>query len=137
MIQKDSGLGRQLADALSIIYKLPIARLQELLPGTIAPVPAEDFVWRHDKIQRELDKLVVKDHDNLYDLKRIPDQQEKNNFALNGHVDISADTWNTNSKSSEQGLVYLAKQRFGKPQRNYIRQYCLNVSQSWIHVTYT
>ena len=33
-IQGGSGLGRQLADALSILHKLPSAKLQELLPDT-------------------------------------------------------------------------------------------------------
>ena len=42
--------------------------LQELLPNTIADVLHETFVWQHDEIQRELDKLVVKAHDDLYDL---------------------------------------------------------------------
>ena len=48
-----------------------------MLPDTISAVLLDDFLWRHDEIQRELDKLVVKDHDNLYDLGRIPDQQDK------------------------------------------------------------
>ena len=77
--QGDSGLGRQLADAdaLSILHKLPSAKLQELLPDTISAVLADDFLWRHDEIQRQLNKRVVKDHDYLYDLSRIPDQQDK------------------------------------------------------------
>ena len=37
---------------------------------------AETFVWQHDEIQRELDKLVVKAHVYLYDLNRISDQQQ-------------------------------------------------------------
>ena len=76
-IQRDSGLGRQLADALSILHKLPSAKLQELLPDTISAVLVDDFLWRHDEIQRELDKLVVKDHDDLYDLSRISDQTHR------------------------------------------------------------
>ena len=59
-IQGDSGLGRQLADALSILHKLPSVKLQELLPDTISAVLVDDFLWRHDEIQLELDKLVVK-----------------------------------------------------------------------------
>ena len=76
-IQRDSGLERHIADALSILHKLPSAKLQELLPDTISVVLVDDFLWRHDEIQRELDKLVVKDHDDRYDLSRIPDQQDK------------------------------------------------------------
>ena len=64
-IQGDSGLGRQLA-----VHKLPSVKLQELLPDTISAVLVDDFLWRHDEIQRELDKLVVKDHDDLYDLNK-------------------------------------------------------------------
>ena len=71
-IQGDSGLGRQLADALSTLHRLPSPKLQELLPDTISALLAGDFLWRHDEIQRELDKLVVKDPDDLYDLSRIP-----------------------------------------------------------------
>ena len=40
----------------------------------------ETFVWQHDEIQRELDKLVVKAHDDLCDLNRISDQQDKANL---------------------------------------------------------
>ena len=77
-LQGDSGLGRQLAGALSILHKLPSAKLQELLPDTISAVLVDYFFCGvMTEIQRELDKLVVKDHDNLYDLRRIPDQQDK------------------------------------------------------------
>ena len=48
----DFGLGRQLADALSILHKLPSAKLQELFPDTISAVLVEDFLWRYDKTQR-------------------------------------------------------------------------------------
>ena len=54
--------------------------MQELLPNTIADVLQEIFVWQHDEIQRELDKLVVKAYDDLYDLNRISDQQDKANL---------------------------------------------------------
>ena len=37
-IQGDSGLGRKLADSLSILHKLPSAKLQELLPDIISAV---------------------------------------------------------------------------------------------------
>ena len=53
---------------------------KELLTNTIANVLQETFVWQHDEIQRELDKLVVKAHDDLYDLNRISDQQDKANL---------------------------------------------------------
>ena len=86
-----------------MLHRLPSPKLQELLPDTISAVLLDDFLWRHDEIQRELDKLVVK---NLYDLSRISDQHDK---------------------VPNEALVYLAKQLFGKSQRNYIRKYCPNV----------
>ncbi len=80
-IEGDSGFGRQLADALSTLHRFPTQRLQELLPNTIADMLQETFVvWQNDEIQRELDKLVVKTHDYLYDLNRISDQQDKANL---------------------------------------------------------
>ena len=79
-IEGESGLGCQLADALSTLHRFSSERLQELLPYTIADVLQETFVWQHDEIQRELDKLVVKAHDDLYDLNRISDQQDKANL---------------------------------------------------------
>ena len=52
----------------------------EEIGGSVFPV----FLWgvtttsyRSYKKTRELDKLVVKDHDDFYDLSRIPDQQDK------------------------------------------------------------
>ena len=129
-IQGDSGLGRQLADALSTLHRLPSPKLQELLPDTISAVLADDFLWRHDEIQRELDKLVVKDHDNLYDLGRIPDQQDKATLLSMDTSIFQLIPRSPILKVSNEALVYLAKQLFGKSQRNYIRKYCPNVSQS-------
>ena len=43
-IEGDSGFGRQLADALSTLHRVPSQRLQELLPNTIADVLQETFV---------------------------------------------------------------------------------------------
>ena len=50
-IEEESGFGRQLADALHTLHRIPIQRLQELLPNTIADVLLETFVWQHDEIQ--------------------------------------------------------------------------------------
>ena len=72
-IQGKSGYGRQLADALSTMHRLPSTKLRNLLPDSIADVLLENFEWKHEKIQRELDNLVVETHDALYDIKRIPD----------------------------------------------------------------
>ena len=130
-IQGDSGLGRQLADALSILHKLPSVKLQELLPDTISAVLVDDFLWRHDEIQRELDKLVVKDHDKATLLST-----DTSIFQLIPRSPIL--------KVSNDALVYLAKQLFGKSQRNYIRKYCPTCHKAledtavyrWIRVIY-
>ena len=112
-IQGDSGLKRQLADALSILHKLPSGKLQELLPDTISAVLVDDFMWRHDEIQRELDKLVVKDHDNLYDLGKIPDQQDKATLLSTDTSIFQLIPRSPILKVSNEALVYLAKQLFG------------------------
>ena len=122
-IQGDSGLGRQLADALYILHKLPSAKLQELRPGKIS----EDFVRHHNEIQRELDKLVVKDHDDLY-LKFRSIRQD--DFALNGNINILANTEVTNSQSSERGPCVSCKTTFRKVATQLYSKICPNVSQS-------
>ena len=100
----------QLADALSILHKLPSAKLQELLPDTISAGLVHDFLWRHDEIQSELDKLVVKDHDDLYDLSRIPDQQDKVTLLSTD----TSDTEITNSQGFERGSCVSRKTTFWK-----------------------
>ena len=84
----------------------------------------ETFVWQHDEIQRELDILVVKAHDDLYDLNRISDQQDKANL-------LSTDTSVFQLVPRTKVLrIYLAKQLFGKSQRRYIHKYCPNFARS-------
>ena len=56
------------------LHRLPSTKLRNLLPDSIADVLLENFEWKHEEIQRELDNLVVEAHDALYDLNRIPDQ---------------------------------------------------------------
>ena len=111
-------------------YRLPSPKLQELLPDTISAVLVDDFLWRHDEIQRELDKLVVKDHDNLYDLGRIPDQQDKATLLSTDTSIFQLIPRSPILKVSNEALVYLVNHFFGKSQLNYIRKYCPNVSQS-------
>ena len=129
-IQGESGYGRQLADALSTLHRLPSTKLRNLLPDCIADVLSENFEWKHEEIQRELDNLVIEAHDALYDLNRIPDQQDKATL-------ISTDTsiFQLIPKSKvlqipNEDLIYLAKQLFGKAQRRYIHKYCPNVARS-------
>ena len=38
-----------------------------------ADVLLENFEWKYEEIQRELDNLVIEAHDALYDLKKISD----------------------------------------------------------------
>ena len=99
-IQGESGLGRQLADALSTLHSLPSPKLQKLLPDRIEDVLSETFTWQHDEIQRELDKLVVKAHDGLYDLSRIPDQQDK--ATLLSTIHISTSSQNKSAQNSQR-----------------------------------
>ena len=129
-IQGESGYGRQLADALLTLHTLPSTKLRSLLPDTIAHVLLENFVWNHDEIQRELDNLVIQAHDVLYDLSKIPDQQDKATLLS---TDTSIFQLIPRSKILQvpnEDLIYLAKQLFGKKQRSYIHKFCPNVAQS-------
>ena len=99
-------------------------------------------MWQHDEIQRELDKLVVKAHDDLYDLNRISDQQDKANLLSTDTSVFQLVPRKKILRINNEALVYIAKQLFGKSQRKYIHKYCPNVARStvghcWIRVTYT
>ena len=129
-IQGESGLGRQLADALSTLHEFRNQKLRLLLPDTIEHALSDSFEWHHDEIQRELDNLVVEAHDALYDLSRIPDQQDKATLLS---TDTSIFQLIPRSKILQipnEDLIYLAKQLFGKAQRRYICKFCPNVAQS-------
>ena len=129
-VEGESGFGRQLADALFTLQNLPNRKLRLLLPDSIEQVLNDDFEWHHDEIQRELDNLVVQEHDALYDLSRTPDQQDKATLLS---TDTSIFQLIPRSKVLQipnEALVYLAKQLFGKAQRKYIRKFCPNVAQS-------
>ena len=129
-IQGESGYGCQLADALSTMHRLPSTKLRNLLPDSIADVLLENFEWKHEEIQRELDNLVVEAHDALYDLNKIPDQQDKATLIS---TDTSIFQLIPRSKVLQipnEDLIYLAKQIFGKAQRRYIHKFCPNVARS-------
>ena len=128
--QGESGFGRQLTDALMMLHELPSRKLRLLLPDTIEHALSDDFEWHHDDIQRELDNLVVQEHDALYDLSRIPDQQDRATLLS---TDTSIFQLIPTSKILQvpnEELIYLAKQLFGKAQRLYIRKFCPNVARS-------
>ena len=89
-----------------------------LLPDSIVDAVLENFEWKHEEIQRELENLVVEAHDALYDL-RIFNQQDKATLIL-----TNTSIFQTISRSKvlqipNEGLIYLAKQLFGKTQRKY------------------
>jgi hypothetical protein len=129
-LEGESGIGRQLADALSTLHTFPSTRLQELLPNTIADAVLDTFVWQHDEIQRELDKLVVRAHDELYDLSRVSDQQDKANLLSTDTSIFQLVPKTEVLRVPNDALVYLAKQLFGKAQRKYIHKYCPNIARS-------
>ncbi len=53
-------------------------KILDLLPGNVKDVMnEEDYIWLHDAIRRELDHILAKAHDDLYDLTRLGDQQDK------------------------------------------------------------
>jgi hypothetical protein len=87
-------------------------------------------VWQHDEIQRELDKLVIKAHDDLYDLNRISDQQDKANLLSTDTSIFKLVPRTKILRINNEALVYLAKQLFGKSQRKYIHKYCPNFARS-------
>ena len=129
-IQGESGLGAQLADALSTLHGFRSQKLRLLLPDTIKHALSDSFEWHHDEIQRELDNLVVEEHDALYDLSWIPDQQDKATLLS---TDTSIFQLIPRSKILQipnQDLIYFAKQLFGKAQRRYICKFCPNIAQS-------
>ena len=129
-IEGESGYGRQLADALLTLHRLPSTELRALLPDTIAGVMSEKFVWQHDEIQRELDKLVVRAHDEMYDLSKVPDQQDKANLLSTDTSIFQLVPKTKILQIPNADLIYLAKQLFGKAQRKYIHKYCPNVARS-------
>ena len=109
------------------MHRLPSTKLRNLLPDSIADVLLENFQWKHEEIQRELDDLVV---EALYDLKRIPDQQDKTTLIS---TDTSIFQLIPRSKVLQipnEHLIYLAKHLFGKAQRRYIHKFCPNVARS-------
>ena len=64
-IQGESGYGAQLADALITLHGIPSQKLRLLLPDTIEHALSDSFEWHHGEIQRELDNVVVQEHDAL------------------------------------------------------------------------
>ena len=72
-LEADSGYGLQLLDALEHLQRLPSRKLRTLLPDTLREVMKDDYVWPHDDIQRELDRMLAETHDAHYNMDRIGD----------------------------------------------------------------
>ena len=84
---------------------------------------------------------MLKAHDDLYDLNRISDQQDKANFLSTDTSVFQLVPRTKVLRINNEALVYLAKQLFGKSQRRYIRilhEALVDiVGHGWIRVTYT
>ena len=90
----------------------------------------EDYIWPHDAIQRELDSVLAKEHDELYDLTRIGDQQDKATLLSTDTTIFSLIPRSGLLCIPNGHLVYLAKQLFGKPQRKNVSKFCPNMSST-------
>ena len=129
-LEADSGYGRQLADALETLRATHSQKLLDLLPGDIKDVLKENYVWPHDAIQRELDDILAKAHDDLYDLTRIGDQQDKATLLSTDTSIFLIIPRSGLLRMPNEHLVYLARQLFGKPQRRNISKFCPNTSST-------
>ena len=129
-LEAESGYGRQLADALETLRETQSQKLLDLLPRDIKDVMADDYVWPHDAIQRELDNILAKQHDDLYDLTRIGDQQDKATLLSTDTSIFSLIPRSGLLRIPNAHLVYLAKQLFGKPQRRNVSKFCPNTSST-------
>jgi hypothetical protein len=85
-------------------------------------------VWPHDDIQRELDHILAEAHDAHYDMARIGDQQDKATMLSTDTSIFLLITRSELPRVSNEELVYLAKQLFGKAQRRCVRKFCPNTA---------
>jgi hypothetical protein len=104
----------------------------DLLPANITVVTNEDYIWPHNAIQRELDHILTKAHDDRYDLinQNWRPARQSHTF-LHRYINLCTHP----SKSGllripNEHLIYLAKQLFGKPQRTSFSKFCLNTSST-------
>jgi len=143
-LEAESGYGRQLEDALEMLRETHSQKLLDLLPESIKDVMNEDYSWPHDSIQRELDDILAKEHDDLYDLSRIGDQQDKATLLSTDTSIFSLIPRSGLLRIPNEHLLYLAKQLFGNTQRMNVSKFCPNTSstvtfveRSWTLGTYT
>jgi len=129
-LEAESGYGRQLADALETLRGTHSQKLLDLLPDSIEDVLDDEYIWPHDSIQRELDAILAKEHDNLFDLTRVGDQQDKATLLSTDTSIFSLIPRSELLRIPNEHLVYLAKQLFGKPQRMNVSKFCPNTSST-------
>ena len=130
-LEADSGYGRQLQDALDHLHSLALSmdseKLSELLPRSLAHTLETDFEWKHSTIQLELDKIIETRHNAFYDLTQVPHQQAK---AAMLAIDASLFMIIPRQEPLEMSnnhLIYMARQLFGKPQRSFVQKFCPNI----------
>ena len=73
---------------------------------------------------------MLKAHDDLYGLKRISDQQDKANLLSTETSVFQLVPRTKILRTNNEAPVYLAKQLFGKSQREYIYKYCPNFARN-------
>ena len=127
-LEADSGYGIELVNALECLQQLSSHKLRALLPKTIRDVMEDDYVWPHDDIQRELDHILAEAHDAHYDMARIGDQQDKATMLSTDTSIFLLIPRSELLRVSNEELVYLAKQLFGKAQRRCVRKFCPNTA---------
>ena len=133
-IEADSGYGRQLQDALDHLHSLALSmnaeKLTSLLPRSLTHTLEADFEWKHTAIQLELDKIVETRHNALYDLTQVPHQQAKAAMlAIDASIFMIIPRQEALSMSNDH-LIYMARQLFGKSQRSFVQKFCPNISSS-------
>ena len=133
-LEAESGYGRQLQDALDHLHSLAISvnavKLRDLLPRSLDHALSTEYEWHHTAIQLELDKIVESRHNDLYNLALIPHQQAKAAmFAIDASLFMIIPRQDSLEMSNDH-LIYMARQLFGKSQRSFVQKFCPNVSSS-------
>ena len=127
-LEAESGYGIELMDALAHLQELPSRKLRALLPDELRDVMKDDYVWPHDEIQRELDHILAEAHDAQYDMAKIGDQQDKATMLSTDASIFMLIPRSDLLRVSDEQLIYLAKQLFGKAQRRCVRKFCPNTA---------
>ena len=127
-LEAESGYGIELMDALAHLQELPSRKLRALLPDELRDVMKDDYVWPHDEIQRELDHILAEAHDAQYDMAKIGDQQDKATMLSTDSSIFMLIPRSDLLRVSDEQLIYLAKQLFGKAQRRCVRKFCPNTA---------